>query len=125
MTEVTPSSAASAAVSAQRSPFFLRLPAQALIALVRLYQRAVSPALPALFGPTCGCRFAPTCSHYAIEAIQTHGAFAGTWLALRRLVKCTPFHSGGFDPVPPSFRSPRCTRLAPQSSSFTPANFHG
>ena len=80
--------------------FVVRLPALALLALIRLYQRTVSPALPALLGPGCGCRFAPTCSHYAADAIRTHGALAGTWLATRRLVKCTPLHPGGFDPVP-------------------------
>ena len=77
-----------------------RLPATFLLGLVWLYQRAVSPVLPAVFGPTCGCRFAPTCSHYAAEALRTHGALAGTWLALRRLLRCTPLHPGGFDPVP-------------------------
>lgn len=89
-----------------------RLPARALLALIRLYQRALSPVLPALFGPACGCRFAPTCSHYAAEAVRTHGALAGAWLAARRLVKCTPFHTGGADPVPPRRPAPRCTRVA-------------
>ena len=83
------------------------LPARALLALIRLYQRTLSPALPALFGPACGCRFSPTCSHYAADAIREHGALAGAWLAVRRLVKCTPLHPGGFDPVPP-----RCVRVA-------------
>ena len=86
-----------------------RLPARALLALIWLYQRTLSPALPAIFGPACGCRFAPTCSHYSAEAIATHGALAGAWLAARRLVKCTPLHPGGYDPVPP----PRCVRVAP------------
>lgn len=77
------------------------LPARVLVAFLRIYQRAVSPFLPAIFGPSCGCRFAPTCSHYAIEAVRTHGAVIGTALAGVRLVKCTPLHAGGFDPVPP------------------------
>jgi len=77
-----------------------RLPAAAVIALLLAYQRAVSPALPVLFGPACGCRFSPTCSHYAAAAVREHGVVAGVWLALRRLVKCTPLHPGGFDPVP-------------------------
>jgi putative membrane protein insertion efficiency factor len=46
------------------------------------------------------CRFAPTCSRYAIEAIERHGVALGTWLALRRLLRCHPFHPGGIDPVP-------------------------
>ncbi len=80
--------------------FAARLPARALLALVWLYQRTLAPAYPAIFGPTCGCRFHPTCSHFAAEAVRTHGALAGTWLALRRLLRCHPLHPGGFDPVP-------------------------
>jgi uncharacterized protein len=92
--------------------FFLRLPAAVLLAAIRLYQRALAPALPALFGPACGCRFSPTCSHYAAEAIRTRGALVGTALAAIRLLKCTPLHPGGFDPVPAPRRAPpRCTRL--------------
>jgi putative membrane protein insertion efficiency factor len=95
----------------------VRLPARALLALIWLYQRTLSPALPVLFGPSCGCRFYPSCSHYAAEAIDTHGALAGPWLALRRLVKCTPLHPGGPDPVPPR----RCVRHSPSlPPSLTP-----
>ena len=82
----------------------LRVPAVLLLALIRLYQRTLSPALPVFFGSTCGCRFTPTCSHYAAEAIRTHGAIVGCALAAWRLVKCTPLHPGGFDPVPPRRR---------------------
>lgn len=64
-----------------------------LIALVRLYQLALSPIFP-----PC-CRFTPTCSHYALEAIEMHGPWRGAWLALRRILRCHPFHPGGFDPV--------------------------
>lgn len=69
--------------------------ARALLAVVAFYSRAISPALPPR------CRFAPTCSAYAAEAIAVHGAGRGSWLALRRLLKCAPWHPGGFDPVPP------------------------
>lgn len=62
--------------------------------LIRGYQLALSP----LFGPRC--RFYPSCSHYALEAIEIHGALRGTWLAVRRISRCHPFHEGGFDPVP-------------------------
>jgi uncharacterized protein len=67
---------------------------RALLAAIGFYSRAVSPALPAR------CRFYPTCSAYAAEAIARHGAARGSWLALRRLVKCAPWHPGGVDPVP-------------------------
>lgn len=98
--------------------FIARLLASALLGLIRGYQRTLSPVLPALFGPGCGCRFAPSCSHYAAEAVQVHGAFRGSWLGLRRLVKCTPLHPGGFDPVPPAKSyARRCERTRPQLAS--------
>jgi len=81
----------------------------ALVTLIRIYQRVASPVLSVAFGPNCGCRFAPTCSHYAVAAIQTHGPFLGAWLSVRRFLKCTPLHPGGLDPVPA--RSYRCTRV--------------
>jgi putative membrane protein insertion efficiency factor len=59
------------------------------------YRRWVSPAIPAR------CRFYPTCSAYALEAVAVHGAVRGAWLAVRRLLRCHPFHPGGYDPVPP------------------------
>jgi len=65
-----------------------------LIGLIKIYQKVISPLTP----PTC--RFYPTCSHYGVEAIQKHGALKGSWLAIRRISKCHPFHEGGFDPVP-------------------------
>lgn len=90
--------------------FVVRLPAHALLLLIALYQRTLSPALPVLFGPTFGCRFSPTCSHYAADAVRERGALVGTALALVRLLKCTPLHPGGHDPVPPR-RAPRCVRV--------------
>lgn len=90
--------------------FVVRLPARALIALIALYRRTLSPALPALTGGQGGCRFYPSCSVYAAVAIDAHGAAFGSWLAVRRLVKCSPLHPGGFDPVPPR-QTPRCVRV--------------
>jgi len=69
------------------------LPRRALIGLVRGYQLAALP-FPS------PCRFEPSCSSYMIGALQRHGALKGAWLGLRRLLRCHPFHRGGFDPVP-------------------------
>jgi putative membrane protein insertion efficiency factor len=78
--------------------------AKGLVALVTGYRRFVSP----LLGPRC--RFAPTCSAYAVQALGEHGALRGGWLALRRLARCHPFHPGGHDPVPPG-RSSSATMM--------------
>lgn len=91
--------------------FLLKLPANLLLLLIQLYQRTLSPALPVFFGAACGCRFSPTCSHYAATAIRVHGALLGTVLAAIRLLKCTPLHPGGNDPVPSRGAKPRCVRL--------------
>jgi uncharacterized protein len=80
------------------------LTACAATGLIRLYQKTVSPVLPVILGPSCGCRFYPTCSHYAAEAVEAHGALRGGWLAARRMIKCTPLHPGGHDPVPHRLR---------------------
>ncbi len=65
-----------------------------LLALIRFYQYAISPLLGRR------CRFFPSCSEYAVEALEKHGALTGTWLALKRLSHCHPWNPGGFDPVP-------------------------
>ncbi len=70
------------------------LPRRGLMALLRAYRAVISPALPP------ACRFTPTCSQYALEAIERHGALRGSWLAVRRLARCHPFNPGGFDAVP-------------------------
>jgi len=67
---------------------------KSLIALINLYKKAVSPYLPD------ACRFTPTCSVYAKEAVLKHGAFKGGWLAFYRVLRCNPFCKGGYDPVP-------------------------
>ena len=67
-----------------------------LIALIGFYKKAVSPFLPP------ACRFHPTCSDYASEAVKAHGAPKGLFLAAVRLMKCHPYHRGGYDPVPPA-----------------------
>lgn len=65
-----------------------------LILLVKAYQRLIGPLLPRV------CRFHPSCSVYAVQALERHGALRGTWLTVRRLARCHPFHPGGLDPVP-------------------------
>lgn len=84
-----------------------------LLAVLGFYQRAVSPALPPR------CRFYPSCSAYAVEAIERHGAAWGSWLAIRRLGKCAPWHPGGFDPVPEAIHRRRSgTAEVGRSSTF-------
>ncbi len=80
----------------------------------RLYQWAISPLLPP------SCRFTPTCSEYAIEAILTHGLIRGGWLAVWRLLRCNPWTAGGHDPVPPSRISPASSCQARGASPRRP-----
>ena len=75
------------------------------LALVRGYQGFVSPLLG------CRCRYLPTCSDYALEAIELHGTLRGGWLTLRRLARCTPWGGHGYDPVPVAQESPQETRI--------------
>ena len=78
-------------------------PLQRLVTLfIRGYQLFISP----LLGPRC--RFTPTCSHYAIDAIKVHGTVKGSWLAVKRILKCHPLHPGGNDPVPQ--KNDRCNK---------------
>jgi uncharacterized protein len=91
-----------------------------LLRLIGFYQRAVSPALPPR------CRFYPTCSAYAAEAVARHGAARGSWLALVRLVKCAPWHPGGVDLVPdarPAAGAATGTAAPGHSSSSAPASY--
>jgi len=71
-----------------------------LISGARLYRLVISPAKTALFGPSAHCRFTPSCSEYALEAVRLHGAMAGTWLAIKRIGRCHPWGGCGWDPVP-------------------------
>jgi putative membrane protein insertion efficiency factor len=76
-----------------------------LIAVIRLYQTAISPLTPP------SCRYTPSCSAYAREAIEVHGAVSGAWLALRRILRCHPWGGYGYDPVPsPSGSAGRATQ---------------
>jgi uncharacterized protein len=79
--------------------WLLRLPRRLAIGLVRVYQLGISPMLPP------SCRFTPSCSHYACACLQSHGFVRGSWLTLRRLSRCHPFHPGGYDPPPPALEA--------------------
>lgn len=86
------------------------LPQRALIGVVRAYRLLVSPSLGS------ACRFEPSCSAYSLLALRRHGAGIGSYLTLRRLVRCQPWCDGGHDPVPPSSRYSLFTRLVDSST---------
>lgn len=71
-----------------------KLIAKGMLTIIRFYQQCISPLTPP------ACRYTPTCSQYAIEAIQKYGPFKGGWLALKRILRCNPFGGSGYDPVP-------------------------
>ena len=73
---------------------FTEIPKKIMLLPIRFYKREISPMLPP------SCRFTPTCSEYAMQAIEKYGAVKGGWLATRRILRCNPFHKGGYDPVP-------------------------
>ncbi|MEK7780945.1 MAG: membrane protein insertion efficiency factor YidD [Verrucomicrobiota bacterium] len=90
-----------------------------LLAAVRIYRAVVSPALGAFFGPTGGCRFTPTCSAYAAEAVRTHGAVTGSYLAAHRLCRCHPWGGCGHDPVPQKIKTSGLKAAALDTPSST------
>jgi putative membrane protein insertion efficiency factor len=87
------------------------LGARVVAAPIVAYRRWISPALPAR------CRFYPSCSAYALEAVHTHGPLKGIGLAIWRLLRCHPFHPGGFDPVPPRRSTSQATLDVTEPSS--------
>lgn len=66
-----------------------------LIGMIKFYKKFLSP-----LKKTCHCRYIPTCSQYAVEALQKYGPFKGSYLAIKRILRCNPLHKGGYDPVP-------------------------
>lgn len=94
------------------------LATRALSACVRGYQLAISPTLHAVAGPGAGCRFTPSCSHYALEALALHGPLRGSALATRRILRCHPWGAHGADPVPPrAAPAAHSTRTGPRPLS--------
>ena len=89
-----------------------------LILAVRVYRLVVSPAQTFLFGSTGGCRFTPTCSTYAMDAVAEHGAIAGTFLAAKRVCRCHPWGDCGHDPIPESEKRKTENLLRPAHSSL-------
>ena len=90
---------------------------------MRVYRWTLSPVLSGLFGGAAGCRFTPTCSAYALEALRTHGAARGVWLTTRRLCRCHPWGGCGHDPVPPTNleRGARNSELGTQTAELPAA----
>jgi uncharacterized protein len=104
----------------------LNLPQHILVFAVRLYRWTLSPAKTFLFGPLGQCRFNPSCSAYALEAVKAHGALAGSWLAARRVCRCHPWGGCGDDPVPaPRSSEPFTLKFSPAGNLPGPAQLRG
>jgi len=83
--------------------------ARILRIFLKVYKATLSPFLALLTGgPGTGCRFAPTCSEYFVEAVEVHGLMVGTWLGLKRILRCHPWGSSGYDPVPARGTKRKC-----------------
>jgi putative membrane protein insertion efficiency factor len=89
-----------------------------LIVLLRIYRWTLSPAKMFFFGPTGRCRFTPSCSQFAMDAVKTHGAISGGWLAIRRVCRCHPWGGCGHDPVPPRVAKEKRAALAGADSAM-------
>ena len=80
---------------------------------IRAYQLLIRPALKALGGPNVGCRYSPSCSHYFLEAVETHGSLKGSWLGIRRILRCHPWGGCGYDPVSSTRGSQASSKKSP------------
>jgi len=97
--------------------FINKILAYIFIIPVRIYQYAISPFLPD------SCRHVPTCSQYTIQALKTHGIFRGTWLSTNRILRCNPYGTEGYDPVPPKMNKQEWKKFKKNSKmGFNPEN---
>jgi putative membrane protein insertion efficiency factor len=97
-------------MTAPSGTMFTRAPRRAVLGLLGLYRTVISPALPP------SCRYTPSCSAYAVEAIESYGLARGGWMAMRRLLRCHPWHRGGHDPVPPVVATKAILPPAPRTN---------
>ena len=102
--------------------WMLNVPRFVLISAIHVYRLIVSPAQIFLFGPAGGCRFTPTCSAYAMDALREHGAIKGTAFAAGRICRCHPWGGGGHDPIPKSGKRPMISSQAESGNILGHAN---
>ena len=76
-----------------------------LVLLLRFYKKFLSPVIHVIGGPGSGCRYEPTCSVYFLQAVQIHGPWRGSWLGIKRILRCQPWGGHGYDPVPPPVKT--------------------
>lgn len=98
--------------------YLARLPRYVAMGLIIGYQWTISPLKRVFLGPLAGCRFHPSCSAYTLEAIQVHGLLRGGWMGFRRILRCHPWHPGGFDPVPAPKKRAENTEPSSTSGGF-------
>jgi putative membrane protein insertion efficiency factor len=92
--------------------------------VIHAYRLLLRPVLKALAGPNAGCRFHPTCSQYFLDAVEAHGPWKGSWLGIRRILRCHPWGGCGYDPVPPGPGSEKSASETPDAEEIVPHRHH-